>query len=199
MGPVGIHLARLEVRDEDMPVVIGAVPVRIERDDPRWLRGILVVEQQQLDQRGVLREHAEVDAVATAPWRREERSHLFSQHWRSSVSSLAYTRRASAARTVRPERSAHCSPMIPVSDGIRWMYSRVWESRSRANHRKLEHTGRSAVSSASRGPTPLSVWAGYGRLAIRDTAARVRYPVGAGAGRRSPRHCGRRRPRAQDD
>ena len=46
-----------------MPVVIRAVPVGIERDDLRRLCGILVIEQQQLDQRGVLREDAEVDAA----------------------------------------------------------------------------------------------------------------------------------------
>ena len=33
MGTVGINLARFEIRDKDMPVVIGALPVSIERDD----------------------------------------------------------------------------------------------------------------------------------------------------------------------
>ena len=44
MGSVGINLARFEIRDKDMPVVIGAVPVSIERDDLCRLRGILVIE-----------------------------------------------------------------------------------------------------------------------------------------------------------
>ena len=44
MGAIAINLARLEVRDKDMPVVIGAVSVGIERDDLCRLCGILVIE-----------------------------------------------------------------------------------------------------------------------------------------------------------
>ena len=63
--PVGIHLARLEARHKDMPIVMGAVLIRIERDDPRGLGGISVIEQEQLHQRRMLREHAKVDAART--------------------------------------------------------------------------------------------------------------------------------------
>jgi hypothetical protein len=46
-----------------MPVVVAAVPLRIERDDPERLRGIHIIEQQQLERRRALREHAEVDGA----------------------------------------------------------------------------------------------------------------------------------------
>ena len=70
--PVGIHLARLKVRHKDMPVVIGAVLLGIERDDPCGLRGILVIEQKQLHKGRTLGEHAEVDAARA--YGRAERS-----------------------------------------------------------------------------------------------------------------------------
>ena len=65
LGPVGVHLAGLQVRHEDVPVVVAAVPHRVERDDPCRLFGIPVSEQQQLDERGALREYAEVDPART--------------------------------------------------------------------------------------------------------------------------------------
>ena len=61
--PVGIHLARLDVRDKDMPVVIGAMLTGIERYGPYRLLGILVIEQEQLDHARMLREHAEIHAA----------------------------------------------------------------------------------------------------------------------------------------
>jgi hypothetical protein len=47
MDPIGVDLAWLEIRDEGMPVVIGAVLIGIERDDLRRLCSVLVIEQQQ--------------------------------------------------------------------------------------------------------------------------------------------------------
>ena len=70
--PVGVHLARLKTRHEGMPVVIGAMLIRRERDDPCGLRSILVIEQQQLEQDRVLGEHAEIDTARQD--RRAERS-----------------------------------------------------------------------------------------------------------------------------
>jgi hypothetical protein len=61
--PVGIHLARLQARYKDMPVLMGAVFIRIESDDPCRPAGILVVEQQQLHVLPAFREHAEVHAA----------------------------------------------------------------------------------------------------------------------------------------
>ena len=43
---VAINLSGLEARHKDMPVVIGAVPMRIERDDLCRLCRALVIEQQ---------------------------------------------------------------------------------------------------------------------------------------------------------
>jgi hypothetical protein len=62
MSPVSIHLARLKVRDEDMPVVIGAMFIGLERDDPCGRGGILAIEQDELEQDRMLREYAEIDA-----------------------------------------------------------------------------------------------------------------------------------------
>ena len=70
--PVGVHLARPKVRHKDMPVVIRAMFIGVERDDPCGLRGILVIEQEQLEQDRMLREHAEIDAARED--RRAERS-----------------------------------------------------------------------------------------------------------------------------
>ena len=59
-----VHLAGSDPGNEGVPVVIGAVRVRIERDDAR--RGVIVrrVEEQQLDGRAALGEDAEVHAAA---------------------------------------------------------------------------------------------------------------------------------------
>ena len=54
MRAVRIDLPLLEARHQGMPVVIGPVRLRIERDDLCRRCGTLVIEQQQLDQRGVL-------------------------------------------------------------------------------------------------------------------------------------------------
>src|SRR5262249_53875797 len=48
MSPVSIHLAQLYVGDEGMPVVIGAMPVGLQRNDPCGPGGILVIEKEQL-------------------------------------------------------------------------------------------------------------------------------------------------------
>ena len=63
MRAVRVDLARREAGHERMPVVVRPVALRRERDDAGRLRGTGAVEQQQLDLRGVLREHTEVDAA----------------------------------------------------------------------------------------------------------------------------------------
>src|SRR6476619_3648685 len=63
VSPVSIHLARPKVRDKDMPVMIRAMLIGVERDDPRGLLSILIIEQEQLEQDRMLREQAEIDAV----------------------------------------------------------------------------------------------------------------------------------------
>jgi hypothetical protein len=63
MSTVAVDLARLQVGHERVPVVIRPVPVRIERDDACRLRRLCVVEEQQFDGCGALREHAEVHAI----------------------------------------------------------------------------------------------------------------------------------------
>jgi hypothetical protein len=77
------ELARLEIRDERAPVVVGAMLSGIERDDFRRLGIILVVEQEQLHQRAVLRVEAEVDALrmdGRADWKAFASSNLPSAH-----------------------------------------------------------------------------------------------------------------------
>jgi hypothetical protein len=46
LGTVAINLPGLQTRDEDMPVMVGAMSARIERNDLCRLRGILSIEQQ---------------------------------------------------------------------------------------------------------------------------------------------------------
>jgi hypothetical protein len=72
MSPVRIQLARLKVRHEDMPVVIAAMSIRLERDDPCGLGGILGIEQEQLEQDRMFREYTKIDAPRQD--RRPERS-----------------------------------------------------------------------------------------------------------------------------
>src|SRR6516162_9875198 len=55
--PVGIYLPRLEVRDKDMPVVIGAMLIGIKGKDCCRMRIMLVIEQEKLDHHRMLREH----------------------------------------------------------------------------------------------------------------------------------------------
>jgi hypothetical protein len=56
MRAISVHLARLNARHKDMPVVISTVPVRVEQDDPRRFNRIRVIEQEQLDQGCTFRE-----------------------------------------------------------------------------------------------------------------------------------------------
>ena len=51
---IGVHLSMPEAGNERVPVVVGAVPLRMERDDVRRLGRIAVIEQQQLDKRCIL-------------------------------------------------------------------------------------------------------------------------------------------------
>ncbi len=60
---VGIHLPGLQRRHKDMPVVVRTVFVGVERNDPRRLPGILIIEQEQLYQCRALGIDAEVDAA----------------------------------------------------------------------------------------------------------------------------------------
>src|SRR5579885_28061 len=69
--PEAVELARAKPRNKNVPVVVGAMPSRVERDCPRRLRIILVVEQQQFHKGGALRIHAEVHA--SSPDRRSQR------------------------------------------------------------------------------------------------------------------------------
>ena len=50
-----IDLSWSNIRDEGMPVVIGAVEDGIKNDDVRWLR-ITLLDQQQFDARGIARD-----------------------------------------------------------------------------------------------------------------------------------------------
>src|SRR5208282_4744482 len=49
-----VDLARPHARDEDMPVVIGAVSPRLQRDHACRRRGLCTIEQQQLHEGSVL-------------------------------------------------------------------------------------------------------------------------------------------------
>src|SRR5262249_8677241 len=49
--------------DEGVPVVLSAIALGIERDHPRGRRVVRVVEEQELEPRGIGRVDAEVDAV----------------------------------------------------------------------------------------------------------------------------------------
>ena len=69
---VAVDLSRAQPRDERVPVVVGAMRVRIERDDPRRPPRAGLVEQQQLQPGGALREDAEVHALG--PEGRAQRS-----------------------------------------------------------------------------------------------------------------------------
>jgi hypothetical protein len=56
-------LSWLHTRDEDVPIMIGSIPLGIEWDDPGRLRVILSIEQEQVHLRGLLGKDAEVDAI----------------------------------------------------------------------------------------------------------------------------------------
>ena len=63
LDAVGVELPRLHTRDEHVPIVVGAVGRRVDRNHARRTRIVLTVEEQQLDARGTAREHTEVHAV----------------------------------------------------------------------------------------------------------------------------------------
>src|SRR6516162_452348 len=48
---------------ESVPIMIGAVPPRIEVDHTCWIGAGAVIEQQRFHPTGLPREHAEIDAV----------------------------------------------------------------------------------------------------------------------------------------
>jgi hypothetical protein len=60
---VGVELSGPELGDEDVPVIKGPVPHRIEVEDAGRLGLAGAVEKEQLQRRAVLREDTEVDAV----------------------------------------------------------------------------------------------------------------------------------------
>jgi hypothetical protein len=78
--PVAVDLTRPDAGHEHMPIVISAVPVRIEVDDPGGLGIIYRIEQQELGRGTVLRKYAEIGSAigqgstegktATSPIRR---------------------------------------------------------------------------------------------------------------------------------
>src|ERR1700758_719625 len=46
--PVSMDLTRSDAGHKDVPITVGSVGPRVEIDDPRRHRGVLVIEQQQL-------------------------------------------------------------------------------------------------------------------------------------------------------
>ena len=62
-GPIGVDLARLQVRDERVPVVVGAM-LRRRKPDHLGGRGVDTIEQQQLDRLGLVGVDAEVYAAS---------------------------------------------------------------------------------------------------------------------------------------
>ena len=50
----------MEIRHEDMPVVVRAMPLGIEADDAGGLCRLHIIEEQQFHQGGALGKHAEV-------------------------------------------------------------------------------------------------------------------------------------------
>src|SRR5215813_1911845 len=60
---ISIDLTRGYAGDKNMPIMVGTVSPRVEIDHSRRLRGIHVVEQQQLCSSTVLGEHAEIGAT----------------------------------------------------------------------------------------------------------------------------------------
>jgi hypothetical protein len=71
LDPIAVDLAWLRAGDEHVPVVVGPVGDRVDADRARGLSIVDVVEEQQLDAGGMLREDAEVRP--TLAWRRAER------------------------------------------------------------------------------------------------------------------------------
>src|SRR5262249_37192006 len=61
---IGIQLTGLEAGHEGVPVVISAVLIGPKGNYPRRLRSILVIEQEQFNQRRSFRENAEIDTAA---------------------------------------------------------------------------------------------------------------------------------------
>src|SRR5262249_39456509 len=114
MSPVSIHLAQLYVGDEGMPVVIGAMPVGLQRNDPCGPGGILVIEKEQLAQNRMLREYAEIDAPRED--RRPERS--------------ARTR-CNVAGAHGPHHACLSSGRIGVTFPIGRQYSRIAQSEEK--------------------------------------------------------------------
>jgi hypothetical protein len=61
--PIAVNLARSHTANEHMPIVIGAVFVWIEVDDPRGLTIIRRIKEQELSCGAVLGKDAEIGAV----------------------------------------------------------------------------------------------------------------------------------------
>ena len=50
---IRVELPRLQTRNENMPVVIGSVNNRVQRNHTRRARIVFVIKQQQLDSRSI--------------------------------------------------------------------------------------------------------------------------------------------------
>src|SRR4029453_6814458 len=131
--PVSIHLARPKVRHKHMPVVIGAMFIRSERNDPCGLLSIHVIEQEQLEQDRMLREHAEIGAIREDC--RAERS--------------ARTR-CDTAGTYRPHHAHLSSGTIGLTFQMSRQYSRIERSEEKRPTRGLWRMDRALRRSCRR-------------------------------------------------
>src|SRR4030095_8314664 len=63
LDSIPIKLPRLHVRHEHVPVMVGTIGCRVDRNDPRGLGIVFPVKQQQLYGGCPAREYAEIDAA----------------------------------------------------------------------------------------------------------------------------------------
>jgi hypothetical protein len=61
VSPEPIDLSRLNIGNEDMPIVIGAVNDGIQLDDPRRLGVGRLIKEEQLEMCGIARVETEID------------------------------------------------------------------------------------------------------------------------------------------
>ena len=115
VGAVGVDLSGSQAGHHGMPVVVRPMGGRAERNDSRRRGRRLVIEQQQLDERRVLREDAEVDAAR--------------HDGGAEGSARTDLDRRQARRLHDPERHRYpCAPAIGLTFQISRQYSRMERS-----------------------------------------------------------------------
>ena len=133
VGAVRVDLSCGQAGHERMPVVIRAVGSRIERDRLGGLGRLRAVEQQELDQVGVLGEHAEVDA---ARGRRGAERRALARRDRVAVERDRSLRMGLACGRRRAPRPARAHRESPDSAGVTCQISRQYSRIDRSDEKR---------------------------------------------------------------